>query len=263
MRRAYAGFDRGAAPVALDAAVDGPKHPRMEVRSDFQRREIVYTPELPWSPSPSPGVDRRMLDRVGDELARATSIVRYAPESRFAAHRHDLGEEFLVLEGTFSDEHGDYPRGSYVRNPPGSSHSPFTVDGCTIFVKLRQFDLEDQTPVRIETRHAPFVPGAVPGLSVRPLHEFRGENVALVRWEPGTEFHPHIHMGGEEILVLDGTFSDELGDYPAGTWIRSPHGSQHRPFSRDGCLIYVKVGHLPPPTTDCACISRAEERRRE
>lgn len=79
------------------------------------------------------------------EVARATSIVRYAPESRFAEHIHELGEEFLVLEGMFSDEHGDYGAGTYVRNPPGSSHSPYTVDGCTIFVKLRQFDPADLT----------------------------------------------------------------------------------------------------------------------
>jgi anti-sigma factor ChrR (cupin superfamily) len=187
-----------------------------------------------------------MLDRIGDEVARATSIVRYAPESRFSPHTHELGEEFLVLEGTFSDEHGDYPAGTYVRNPPGSSHTPSTVDGCTLFVKLRQFDPDDQTQVRVDTRHAQFVPGAVPGLTVLPLHDFKGENVALVRWAPGTEFHPHTHMGGEEILVLEGTFCDEYGDYPAGTWLRSPHASVHRPFSKDGCLIYVKVGHLSP-----------------
>ena len=218
----------------------------MKLRSDFARREVVYTRDLPWSPSPLLGVERRMLDRVGDELARATSIVRYEPGSKFSAHTHDLGEEFLVLEGIFSDEHGDYPAGTYVRNPAGSSHTPYTVEGCTIFVKLRQFDVEDQTSVRIDTRNAPFVRGAVDGLTVRPLHQFHGENVALVRWAPGTEFHPHMHMGGEEILVLEGTFSDDLGNYPAGTWIRSPHASQHQPFSREGCLIYVKVGHLVP-----------------
>ena len=218
----------------------------MQINADFNERVVVDTTAAPWVPSPEPGVERKMLDRVGTEVARATSLVRYAPGSSFRTHTHGLGEEFLVLTGTFSDEHGDYPAGTYVRNPPGSQHAPRSEAGCEIFVKLRQFDPDDRTPVRVDTRHTPFVPGAVPGLSVRPLHEFRGENVALVRWEPGTEFHPHMHMGGEEILVLEGTFSDELGDYPAGTWLRSPHGSRHRPFSRDGCLIYVKVGHLLP-----------------
>ncbi len=100
--------------------------------------------------------------------------------------------------------------------------------------------------MRIDTRSAQFFPGSAPGLSVRPLHDFRGENVALVRWEPGTVFPEHMHLSGEEILVLEGVFSDELGDYPANTWLRNPPASRHKPFSKEGCLIYVKVGHLPP-----------------
>ncbi len=216
----------------------------LQLRADPTVREIVATGHEPWLPSPSPGVDRRMLDRVGDEVARATTIVRYRPGSRFDAHTHDLGEEFLVLEGTFSDEHGDYPAGSYVRNPPGSSHAPFTTDGCTIFVKLRQFELSDVERIRIDTRQASFRPGQVPGLSVLPLHEHKGVHSALVRWAPGTHFVEHRHWGGEEIYVLEGTFSDEYGDYESGTWIRSPHLSQHTPYSEPGCLIYVKVGHL-------------------
>lgn len=215
-----------------------------KIRANFGNREVVHLDSVSWTPSPLPGVERRMLDRIGDEVARATSVVRYAPNSHFDSHVHEQGEEFFVLEGVFSDEHGDYPAGTYVRNPPGTSHTPHTVDGCQIFVKLRQFDDEDQTPVRIDTTTAPFFPGAASGLTVRPLHEFRGEHVALVRWAPGTRFHPHIHTGGEEVLVLEGVFSDELGDYPAGTWIRSPDGSTHHPFSNEGCLIYVKTGHL-------------------
>jgi anti-sigma factor ChrR (cupin superfamily) len=221
-------------------------HPAETLRADFTRREVVSLADIPWVPSPAPGVDRRMLDRIGDEVARATTVVRYAPGSTFDTHVHDLGEEFLVLDGTFSDEHGDYPAGTYVRNPPGSSHAPFTKDGCTIWVKLRQFDLADTERVVIDTTSAAFRPGLVPGLSVLPLHGFRGENVALVRWAPGTRFQRHTHFGGEEILVLEGVFSDENGDYPAGTWIRSPHLSTHTPHSDPGCLIYVKVGHLAP-----------------
>jgi anti-sigma factor ChrR (cupin superfamily) len=221
-----------------------------ELRADFDQREVVSLDAEPWRPSPSPGVDRRMLDRVGDEVARATSVVRYAPGSRFDSHTHDLGEEFYVLEGVFSDEHGDYPAGTYVRNPPGSSHAPFTEGGCTIFVKLRQFALDDTERLVIDTTGRPFLPGATPGLTVLPLHEHRGVNTALVRWAPGTVFQPHTHYGGEEILVLEGVFSDEHGDYPAGTWLRSPHLSRHSPHSDPGCLIYVKVGHLAPVATE-------------
>ena len=113
------------------------------------------------------------------------------------------------------------------------------------FVKLRQFDPRDQARVVIDTRSAPWQPGQVTGLSVMTLHEFRGEHVALVRWDPETRFHAHQHVGGEEILVLDGLFCDEHGEYPAGTWLRSPDGSVHTPFTRsEGALLYVKVGHL-------------------
>ena len=89
----------------------------MNLNSDFGARAAIHAARLDWMPSPIPGVDRRMLDRIGDEVARATSIVRYAQHSRFAPHTHGGGEEFLVLDGVFQDEHGDYPTGTYVRNP--------------------------------------------------------------------------------------------------------------------------------------------------
>ncbi len=214
------------------------------VRADFSLREVVQIEELPYLSSPSKGVYRKMLDRVGDEVARATTVVRYDAGATFERHVHDLGEEFFVLEGTFSDEHGDYPKGTYVRNPPGSAHSPFTKDGCTIFVKLRQFSVDDTQPIVMQTHAASFSPGQVEGLTVLPLHEHQGVSTSLVRWQPGCVFVPHKHWGGEEIFVLEGTFSDEHGDYPAPSWLRSPHLSVHAPFSKQGCLIYVKTGHL-------------------
>jgi len=217
----------------------------VRLHADFGKR-VVLAPEEPgWAPSPMPGVERRMLDRIGDEVARATSIVRYSAGSRFAAHEHDKGEEFLVLNGIFSDEHGDYPSGAYVRNPNGSRHAPFSERGCTIFVKLRQFAQGDRQHKVLRPADMMFRPGLVAGLEVMPLHQFGSEQAALVRWRPGTEFRAHRHWGGEEILVLEGVFEDEHGVYPAGSWIRSPHRSVHNPFSRAGCLLYVKTGHLP------------------
>jgi anti-sigma factor ChrR (cupin superfamily) len=216
------------------------------LNADFTER-VVMSPASPecWLPSPESGVLRYRLDRIGDEIARATSVVRYAPGSRFARHVHGGGEEFLVIEGTFSDEHGDYPAGSYVRNPPGTAHSPFSDGGCTLFVKLWQFAAGDNEPVRINTTNTPWRAGLVPGLSVMPLHEFDGVSTALVRWAPETHFNTHRHPGGEEIFVLDGLFRDEQGEYPAGTWLRNPRWSQHTPFTgSEGALIYVKVGHL-------------------
>jgi len=217
----------------------------MNVNDDFTIQAVVDTNKLVWIQSPAAGVERKFLDRVGNEIARASSLVRYAPNSSFAPHTHDGGEEILVLDGTFSDENGDYAAGTYLRNPPKSFHSPHSKDGCTIFVKLRQFHESDSAAVRIDTAAANWYPGLVNGLSVMPLHEFDGVGTALVRWAPNTIFRPHVHPGGEEILVLEGVFHDEHGSYPKGTWIRSPRYSKHAPFTKsEGAVIYVKTGHL-------------------
>lgn len=195
----------------------------MRINADFSQRVVIRPEDYTWVKSPATGVERMMLDRIGDEVARATTIVRFAPDSYFDAHTHDGGEEYLVLEGVFSDESGDYPAGSYVRNPIGTRHKPHTKDGCTILVKLYQFDPSDTVQFHVDTKHSEFRPGLVDGLSVLPLHTAVNENVALVRWAPGTRFTPHRHWGGEEIFVIEGTFADEHGIYPAGTWLRSPH----------------------------------------
>ena len=216
----------------------------LQLNADFSQRCIVDSNSLPWQASPSPRVHRRLLERIGGEVARATSVVRYAAGARFDAHSHDLGEEILVLEGTLSDESGVYGPGTYLKNPPGSAHAPFSEDGCTLFVKLRHLDPQDQMRVVVPTRQAQWRQGLVPGLTVLPLNEFGTCHTAMVRWAPDTYFNPHRHYGGEEIFVVEGVFSDEHGDYPQGSWLRSPHLSQHQPFSREGCLILVKTGHL-------------------
>ena len=217
----------------------------MNLNDDFSQRIVARAADAVWTPSPLPGVERRMLDRVGEEVARATSLVRYAPGSRFDRHVHGGGEEILVLEGVFCDEAGEYPAGTYLRNPPGSSHAPSSREGCLLFVKLQQFDPADTRSVRIDTRSAPWRRGLVPGLEVMPLHSHDGVDTALVRWAPNTRFSAHAHPGGEEILVLEGVFNDEGGAYEAGTWLRSPRWSRHTPFTgAEGALIYVKVGHL-------------------
>lgn len=216
----------------------------MRINADFSQRVVLQHHELAWTSSPVPGIERRMLDREGGEVARATSIVRYAAGTQFTTHAHDAGEELFVLEGEFSDEHGVYPAGSYLKNPPGSSHTPRTEQGCLLFVKLRHLDTDDTERELINTRTAPWYQGMVPGLTVMPLSEFGTRHTALVRWAPQTYFNPHRHFGGEEILVIDGVFEDEHGRYPAGSWIRSPHLSSHQPFSKEGCMILVKTGHL-------------------
>jgi len=220
----------------------------MHVNADFSKRVVIRPGDIGWTPSPMAGVDRKMLDRICDEVARATSIVRYAPQSYFSAHEHGGGEEFFVLDGIFSDEHADYPVGTYVRNPIGTRHTPHSEKGCTIFVKLHQFDPSDQEQKVINTQTATFTPGPEPGTSVLMLHEFGDEKAALIRLEPGTTINHHAHHGGEEILVLDGILHDDQGHYPKDSWIRQPHRSAHAPYSEKGCLIYIKTGHLPSAT---------------
>jgi anti-sigma factor ChrR (cupin superfamily) len=215
----------------------------MNINSDYTQRVVLNHQDLSWVASPELGVERKMLERLGDEVAKATSIVRYQPGTKFKAHTHDLGEEILVLEGVFSDELGDYPAGTYIMNPPGSSHAPFSESGCTLFVKLRQLGPDQVQREIIDTKSTEWLQGMVPGLHVMPLMR-QGTGSTLVHWAPQTYFNPHKHYGGEEIFVVDGVFEDEHGRYPAGSWIRSPHMSLHQPFSKEGCTIFVKTGHL-------------------
>ena len=128
------------------------KNSETRYNADFDRRIVITPSDYQWVDSPMPGVERMMLDRIGGEVARATTIVRYAPNSKFRAHTHTGGEEFIVLDGVFSDEHADFPKGSYVRNPIGTSHTPkIGPDGATIFVKLQQFDAQDKAHFSVDT----------------------------------------------------------------------------------------------------------------
>ncbi len=218
----------------------------LRINADFSERVVVRPEDYQWVDSPMPGVERMMLDRIGDEVARATSLVRYAPNSKFSSHVHGGGEEFLVLEGVFADEHREYPAGAYVRNPIGTEHTPrIGEQGCLIFVKLHQFDADDIEHVVIDTHGGEWAPGREAGLEVMRLHEFGNEFVALLRLAPNTQFETHTHPGGEEIFVLDGRFCDEFGTYSQGSWIRNPDPGTHTPFTEaEGALVYIKAGHL-------------------
>ena len=217
----------------------------MELNADFSRRAAVHAGRLGWTPSPIVGVDRRMLDRIGEEVARATSIVRYAPGSRFSAHTHGGGEEFLVLDGVFQDEDGDYPAGSYVRNPPTSRHAPGSSSGCVLFVKLWQFDLADRTPVRTDPTSMGFAaaPGR-PGVELMPLFRDAREEVRLERWRSGVPVSLAV-PGGAEILVLEGSFAEGGERFETQSWLRLPSGAALRATAGpEGCNVWVKTGHL-------------------
>ena len=211
---------------------------------NFEHRIVINTHDMEWVDSPSNHVLRKPLEREAAESGHTTSIVTYKPNARFAPHNHPFGEEIFVLKGVFSDENGDYPQGCYIRNPPNSSHQPFSKEGCVILVKLNQFMTNDTQPVVINTQQTTWHPG-IGGLQVMPLHSFEHQNTALVKWPAGEKFQPHQHFGGEEIFVLSGEFRDEYGHYPHGTWIRSPHGSAHHPYVEQETVILVKTGHVP------------------
>jgi ChrR Cupin-like domain len=217
----------------------------MQLNADFTQRVAVHAAKLPWVPSPIAGVERRMLDRLGGEVARATSLVRYAPNSRFSPHTHDGGEEFLVLEGIFCDEHGDFPAGSYIRNPPTSQHTPGSQLGCTIFVKLWQFAVHDRTEVRIDT-HARAFAGSPEeaGVELMPLFQDAREEVRLERWAPHSEIDRAL-PGGLELLLLEGGLTESGEGFQPQSWLRLPPGARLRATAAaSGCRLWVKLGHL-------------------
>lgn len=217
----------------------------MELNANFSERVLVHSEALPWTPSPMAGVDRRPLDRIGDEVARATSIVRYAEGSHFSAHTHGGGEEFIVLDGVFQDEHGDYPVGSYVRNPPGTSHTPSSELGCVIFVKLWQFDPDDQTPVRVVMDEAPAVSDPMrSGVRVTPLFKNAEETVTMETWAPGASA-TWTANGGAELLLLDGSASESGEVLDQGSWLRVPDGGKVSMLAGPGgARFWIKSGHL-------------------
>lgn len=217
----------------------------MHLNADFSQRIAVHAARLAWVPSPIAGIDRRMLDRIGDEVARATSIVRYAPTSQFAPHTHGGGEEFIVLEGVFSDEHGDFPAGSYIRNPPTSRHTPRSTSGCVIFVKLWQFDPADRMQIRLDTRELSFegMPDR-PGVDAMTLYQDKNEDVRIERWQPNANVGFAV-ADGAECLVLDGEFVESGEQFETQSWLRLPPGATlNAKAGSGGCKVWVKTGHL-------------------
>ncbi len=206
----------------------------MKINADFGQRVLVRAAQTEWVESPMPGVARKMLDRIGAEVARATSIVRYAPGSAFSPHTHDGGEEFLVLDGTFVDEHGDFPVGTYVRNPPTSSHTPSAPDGATILVKLHQFDPQDRQQVRVETQ----------GQAQVALFRDAREDVRIETWAPGQEVVLDA-AEGLELFVMAGALEEGGEAMALWDWLRLPAGTQSRAIAGpEGARVWVKSGHL-------------------
>lgn len=214
----------------------------MDLNADFKERVVIHSDQLEWHPSPMPGVDRRMLDRIGGEVARATSIVRYAPNSKFSAHTHTGGEEFIVLDGVFQDEHGDFPEGTYVRNPPTTSHTPGSDDGCTIFVKLWQFDMNDRTQFR--KTMADELASSIDGIATAELHRDAFEIVSYSHVDAGATLN-NSDAGGIEMLVISGSVLEGGTPLGKGAWLRLPEGQTlNVTAGDDGAKVWIKTGHL-------------------
>lgn len=216
--------------------------PDILLNHDFTQAARMRARDATWAPSPAPGVSRRMLDRVGGEVARATSLVRYAPGSRFPTHIHEGGEEFLVLEGVFSDAAGDFPAGTYVRNPPGTAHAPWTELGCILLVKLRQMHADDRALVRIDTNTHPWSPAGDGGERMA-LYAGVGEAVELRRLDASASAAIEF-SSGFEVLVLDGSLNDDAGPMETGDWARFPGAGVWRAEASRACRLYVKRDHL-------------------
>ncbi len=236
----------------------------MLINADFSQPASVRLEQHQWVASPQGGVERMMLDRIGAEKARATSLVRYAPQSYFPHHQHPGGEEILVLEGTFSADDTHYPAGWYLRNPPGSGHQPYSEEGALIFVKLRQMPESETRYVATNTNDASNWQ-TLDGREVCQLFSDDYEQVSLQRIEAGepvfvegmgmfadsaaNEDDTAVTSGGAEILVIGGMLVDAEAQYQPQSWIRLPADDN---LSRDcdliagesGATIYIKTGHL-------------------
>jgi len=217
------------------------------INGNLAVRAVADTTLMDWTPSPSGSVWRKRVHLVGPpESGQVTSVVRYEPASSFPTHDHPDGEEILVLEGVFSDEHGDWPEGTFLLNPEGFRHTPFSKPGCVLFVKLRQFPGRERRHVVVDTDKLAWQPSSNPAIAYKPLYQQDGfsDLIRLERWAPQADLGSLSYEKGVELFVLEGEFSDEAGTYSKGCWVRLPMGSKHHPRSAGGCTLYVKRSGL-------------------
>jgi anti-sigma factor ChrR (cupin superfamily) len=215
-----------------------------KIHTDLLIRSSVLSNSLIWHQTNYTGISFACFesdDEVQDHPV--TMLTRFEPGGFFPLHGHPGGEEILVLEGNFQDETGVHPPGTYMLNPEGFNHLPYSDEGCLTFVKLRQHGGLTRQQVRTNIFELPWQTGTVPEIEVQPLYEQLGypEKVWIERWQPGTQLSNIVETEVKEIFVIEGTWSDELGDYPAYSWLRYSQNCPYSPASKNGCLIYVKT----------------------
>lgn len=200
--------------------------------------------DIVWEPTPYPGIWFGCFEANHSiQEHPLTMLTRFDPGGFFAPHDHPDGEEILVVQGMFADETGEYPAGSYLLNPEWFHHSPYSPNGCITFVKLRHHGGKDRNQIRANIHLLPWVSSSIPQIKVKPLYQQPGfpETVQIERWEPGTHLFWRSESMVKEIFVLEGVWADELGEYPAGTWLRYPPNCAYTPSSPEGCVLYVKT----------------------
>jgi anti-sigma factor ChrR (cupin superfamily) len=218
---------------------------QVSLNTDLNQRISVRTDEMDWTTSPGGHVLRKRLHLSGrSESGQVTSLVRYLPGARFPSHDHPEGEEILVLDGVFSDEQGDWPAGTYLLNPEGFRHSPYSVDGCTLFVKLRQFPGHEREHVVVQTSDVPWRSSVKKTASWKKLYaqEPYSDFMRLEAWENPSDVGEITFPQGAELFVLHGAFDDKHGHYPKHTWLRIPAGESLTPTSQNSCELYIKEG---------------------
>lgn len=219
----------------------------MHINDDLSKPVVVHAAGLDWVPSPAAGVDRKMLYREGDEVARATSFVRYASGSAFPSHVHSGGEEILVLEGVFQDEHDDYPAGCYFRNPPGTAHKPASEEGCMIFVRLWQYREGDDAQIVRRPDEGEAVAPRDGADSARLLFDDGAERVSIEDWRSGASVTV-ANGRGLEFLVLSGSLTVDREELEAQSWGRLPAGQALKAaVGPEGARIWIKEAPLQHP----------------
>lgn len=218
---------------------------QLSLNTDLEQRISIRTDEMDWTPSPGGHVLRKRLHLSGrSEAGQVTSVVRYLPGASFPSHDHVEGEEILVLDGIFSDEHGHWPAGTYLLNPEGFQHAPYSEGGCTLFVKLRQYPGHEREHVATQTRDAPWRASVKKTASWKKLYaqEPYSDFMRLESWENPSDVGEITFPQGAELFVLHGSFDDNNGHYPTHTWLRIPAGESLTPTSQDPCELYIKEG---------------------
>jgi len=213
-----------------------------EINSDFSIPVAIETQAMEWLDSPMPNVHRKRLELIGASMPRLTTVVRFAPDSYFKAHTHDGGEEFLVLDGVFSDAFGNFAKGSYVRNPPGTSHQPFTKEGCTILVKLRQFQSGDKIQFSINTANdRNWNKSSAVGVEHMPLHQFQSEQVGMYKFNNNSASLNLDIEALAEIYIFSGNLEINQKNYSQGYWLRYPASTSLEIKSLGEAIIWIKT----------------------